>query len=208
MLSHIRRRRRLVPACPSRQSFRTSSALSRGGLRRVPVLGSTLPQLDGARSPSKPTNKMSVSMPDLGIIFDRPVTSVRTPPLAEERAHPAVKGRNRSTRGLGQSGSGLPSRAGDASSSTAPFEAPLLYVGNPPTEHEGVQGKLSESLRTGHGTGASHTVPEHITRNQFVMAANALELGSHVQRHAGHMEGPMDAPMIVTHAPGSRTLLS
>lgn len=196
-----------LPTTP--ELLRTTSSLSRGGLRRVPAQGSTLPQLDAARSPSKPSNKLSVSMPDLGIIFDRAATSVRTPPLAEERAQPAAKGRNRSTRGLGQSmsGSGLPSRAGDSSSSTAPFEAPLLYVGNPPAESFGMQGKLSDSLRNSRLTGASHTVPAD-PRNQFMMAASALDLASHVQRHADHSEAPIDAPMIVTHASKGRTLLS
>jgi len=197
-----------LPSTP--ELMRTTSSLSRGGLRRVPAQGSTLPQLDSARSPSKPSNKLSVSMPDLGIIFDRPVTSVRTPPLAEERAQPVTghaKGRNRSTRGLGQSGSGLPSRAGDSSSSTAPFEAPLLYVGNPPTEPFGMQGRLADSLGHSHVTGASHTVPKD-PRNQFMMAASALDLASHVQRHADHADPPPSTPPMIVHASKGRTLLS
>lgn len=197
---------------------RNSSSLSRGALRRVPA---QLPHLsDSARTPSKASKMLSVSMPDLGIMFERPPTSVlqnavRTPPIAAEEMQQRVqplqpsptKRGLKSTRGLGQSGSRY--GAGDGAAGAVPFEVPLLYVGNAPTGPVGVQGKLEASIRSSH----AHSGPSPEKGNPFMMAASALELGSHVQRHAATEDVTVGAasqssPMIVQHAPASRRLLS
>lgn len=162
---------------------RSSPSLVRGGaLRRVPAQLPTLNDTSRMGSKQRAVDKLlSSSMPDLGMHgFDRPLNAVRTPPLAsppgDERVSPNRKLRSRKLGGSGVLPASGKYGAGDGA---APFEAPLLYIGQPPRSPHGQYPDFR-----GSGTiGASHTTPSGM-RNQFMMAAAALDLGSHVQRHA------------------------
>merc|ERR1719272_1046310 len=120
----------------------------RAGLRRVPA--DKLPALNAGSSPSKrPVDKMSMSMPDLSMHFDRSATEniVRTPPLAGEvptvslsPTRKKVKSNKSALERVPGGGIGGRYDAGDgAGRAAAPFEVPLLYVGKPPpnSSHDG-----------------------------------------------------------------------
>lgn len=173
-----------------------------------------LPTLDGGRGDprrQRHVEKLSSSMPDLSVHMERAGNTVRTPPLAGTAAaldgvtSPNDARRRVRTRKISSAlervpvGTGPSGRhgAGDGAAGAAPFEAPNLYVGRPPPG----QGQQGDALMKT-GTGASHTIPSGM-RKQFMMAANALELGSHVQRHAAADEVEdqgMESPLIVQHA--------
>lgn len=204
-----------LPSTPDQ--MRSSPSLVKGGaLRRAPAVASTtqLPTLtDTSRNATASKQRaaeklMSNSMPDLGAHFDSRPAAVRTPPLAgsslgHDPASPSKKIRARKIGSAMTPVSSGKHGAGDgAAGPVAPFEVPLLYVGNPPTPPSAMGPDSSLRLSHSHTTGASHTVP--IDRSHFMMAATALELGSHVQRHAAFDEAVLnlESPLIVQHAGG------
>jgi hypothetical protein len=169
-----------------------SPILVKTGLRRVPA---QLPQIAGKAKQSN----FSSSMPDLHSGHDRPAL-VKASPIVSltnsvspgyEPVSPPQKIRKSPDRR---------NSAGDGHGDKASFEAPYLYVGLPPPNAQG--GPHEASVRDSHGLhGASHTVPNAL-RKQFAMAANALELGSHVQRHAAveqDLGEDFQSPLIVSH---------
>mmetsp|Transcript_50339 Transcript_50339/g.79753 ORF Transcript_50339/g.79753 Transcript_50339/m.79753 type:complete len:1647 (-) Transcript_50339:116-5056(-) len=165
-----------------------SPIVLKAGLRRVPA---QLPQIGKTK-----LDKLSSSMPDLNI-HERPAI-IKTHPLVasvspgSEVSSPVLQRSRKSPRSRRQS-------APEDSSCLASFEALGLYIGRPPPV--GHVGPHEASLRESHGTGASHTVPSAL-KKQFAMAANALELGIHVQRHAAveqDLGEDFQSPLIVSH---------
>lgn len=169
------------------------------GLRRVPA---QLPQI-GCDPKKLKQDRLSSSMPDLSFHHERPVV-MKTPALAASMSPgydpvsspPQSRMRKKSPpRGT----DGRRHSAGDYNNSQATFEAPWLYIGRPPPPPS--QGGSHEASMRDGGTGASHMIPAAL-RKQFAMAASALELGSHVQRHAAveqDLGEDFKSPLIVSH---------
>jgi hypothetical protein len=177
---------------PNSPEISRSPLLVKQGLRRVPA---QLPHLESKRAQT--ANPLSSSMPDLSGL-DRPANKVRTPPLAAPMSpqdDAGITGRRPRNRrvSVDKPAANQPGPS-EGEVGTAPFEA--LHIGRSGP----VQGHLSASARS-HVVGASHTVPAAM-RKHFAMAANALELGSHVQRHAAEEaseEQSLPSPLIVNH---------
>jgi len=170
-----------------------------GGLKTSSSASSTLPSLPstperrvGRKRANQSEAKMnlSASMPDLSqammssalalpLLSDRGAASVKTPPLAgEEKAMASPKQQKRGKKSI------VADKSAGADGNAPPFEAPLLYVGNPPPAPGSEEAKrLSGSWTGAHSTGASHTIPIGL-RKSLMKAAIAFELGDHVQRHA------------------------